>query len=223
MRKAFIVFLLTIFSSNLLFAYDIQGQVKLKSPYPQAEMLKVPEKHCNDCGKEKLSPKLKISKDGSVANAVIRLEGSFPASLNAETQKTYVLDQINCEFAPHVMLVPVDSTVTVLNSEAFIHDVRAYDERAKLFFYGTMPTKGQKLSRKFNQAGRFVMRCGFHKWMYAFVVVQDHPYYALTDENGNFKISGVPDGNYTLSVWHETLGEVKTEVGIKNKIVNVVY
>ena len=61
------------------------------------------------------------------------------------------------------------------------------------------------------------VQCDIHKWMEGWVVIADHPYYALTDTNGTFTISNVPPGTYTLEVWHEMLGIVTQPVTVKAK------
>jgi plastocyanin len=148
---------------------------------------------------------------GGVANAVVKLEGDFPKTDGSATDK-YVLDQIRCEFSPHVLLLPQGATLTILNSEAMLHNVRAFDEKINMLFNDAMPKKGQVIKKKFDEPGRLIFRCGVHSWMHALVIVQEHPYYAVTSETGDFKISGISDGTYTLSVWHEVLGELRQEV-----------
>lgn len=56
------------------------------------------------------------------------------------------------------------------------------------------------------------MDCDVHKWMGAWIIVVDHPYYAITDENGASKIDEIPPGKYVLRAWHETLGKVDKDV-----------
>ena len=64
----------------------------------------------------------------------------------------------------------------------------------------------------------FKVKCDVHPWMGAFVHVLDHPFFSVTGDDGTFTISGLPPGNYTVTAWHETLGEqqqadVKVEEG----------
>ncbi len=60
--------------------------------------------------------------------------------------------------------------------------------------------------------------CDVHGWMKAFIRVDEHPYHAVTDEQGYFRISGVPPGSYTLELWHEKLGTRQVSVHIERGI-----
>jgi len=57
--------------------------------------------------------------------------------------------------------------------------------------------------------------CEVHPWMSAYIVVSDHPYYAVTDVYGDYLIVDIPAGSYRLKVWHETLGVQEKPVEIK--------
>ena len=61
------------------------------------------------------------------------------------------------------------------------------------------------------------VRCNVHSWMRAWIAVLDHPFFAVTKEDGAFEWSSVPPGEYTVAVWHETLGEVTKKVSVKPK------
>ena len=147
------IFCIISFFSPALLAFDLEGRVKLKPPYPDSARLEVDEKHQAECGKEKVSPKLKISSEGGVANAVVKVEGApgdggdgSPQSLMLEN-RPHILDQINCEFSPHVLLIPAGAELSILNSEAMLHNVRAFDESARMLFNVAMPKKGQVLKK----------------------------------------------------------------------------
>ena len=59
------------------------------------------------------------------------------------------------------------------------------------------------------------IRCDVHSWMTAWWVVQEHPYYALTDTDGVFSLEEIPPGTYTLEAWHETLGTITRAVTVE--------
>jgi hypothetical protein len=66
----------------------------------------------------------------------------------------------------------------------------------------------------FPKAETIKITCDAHTWMSGWVVVHEHPYYAVTDESGRFVLSDVPPGEYTLRIWHETMGEKRHPVKV---------
>ena len=78
--------------------------------------------------------------------------------------------------------------ISILNSEAMLPNVRTFNEKAEMLFNVAMPKKGAGFEEALRPAGHYVIRCGVHPWMYAIVVVREHPCYALTDGAGSFKI-----------------------------------
>jgi plastocyanin len=146
-----------------------------------------------------------VSADGGVANAVVWLQVSANAQMSPVTA---AMDQQACEFIPHVMLVPKGSTVTIGNSDPILHNLRIFRDAEMLMHEWQQPApQPNAIPWRFDEAGRFLVRCGVHAWMSAWVVAADHPYYALSDADGQFTIPQAPPGAATLHVWHETLGE----------------
>ena len=219
--RAFFLFFFLFVPS--LFAFDAKGRVRLNSPLPPPQILDVPEKHRADCGKTKVSAKLQVSAEGFVANAVVRLKGTFGEQKPEESKGEFILDQRGCEFSPHVILIPKGADLSILNSDGFLHNVRAFDEGTEMLFNDAMPKKGQVLKRRFEMPGRFLLRCGLHSWMHAFVIVREHPYYAVTDNDGNFTIRGIPKGKHRLEVWHETLGILEADLSPETPSLALTY
>ncbi|MFQ5685007.1 MAG: carboxypeptidase regulatory-like domain-containing protein, partial [Candidatus Binatia bacterium] len=79
-----------------------------------------------------------------------------------------------------------------------------------------LPTKGQTIdvSRKIRRTGLVEVKCDAHDWMHAWLLVTDHPYYAVTDADGKFTIEDIPPGTYALRFWHEQLGVQQQEISI---------
>jgi hypothetical protein len=59
------------------------------------------------------------------------------------------------------------------------------------------------------------VKCDVHAWMRSYIGVLDHPFYAVTDANGNFAIDGLPPGQYTIAAWHEVFGEATQKVTVQ--------
>ena len=61
------------------------------------------------------------------------------------------------------------------------------------------------------------IQCDFHLWMHAYIFVMDHPFYAVSADDGTFAIEGLPPGDYTLEAWHEKLGRQRQAVKVTDK------
>jgi plastocyanin len=138
-----------------------------------------------------------------VANAVVLIEG--PTTAAPSDAPHAVIDQRDDTFVPHVLAIPVGTTVDFLNSDPHIHNVVS-NSRVKPFDLG-MYLHGEKKSVTFDQPGVVPLRCNVHPKMEAYVVVHTNPYAAVTNEGGEYTITGIPAGSYTARVWHERLAE----------------
>jgi len=95
----------------------------------------------------------------------------------------------------------------IRNSDRVIHTAHAYDEAKRTLFNVALPVSRPLVRRALNRPGIYRIVCDVgHSWMSAYVVVVDHPYAAVTDASGAFRISGVPPGAYRIRFWHERLG-----------------
>jgi plastocyanin len=120
-------------------------------------------------------------------------------------EKPLTIDQKSLLFQPHILVAPVGVTIEFLNSDNVQHNIfwPAISGNKKLGHnMGTWP-KGQTRSFVFDTAGVVPLLCNVHPEMSGYVIVTPTPYYAETDESGNFKIANIPDGTYTVTAWHE--------------------
>ena len=146
------------------------------------------------------------------ADAVVYVDAipgkSFPApSAHAE------LDQKNLVFVPHVLPVLVGTTVDFRNSDAVLHNVFSPDKCVEKFNLGSWP-QGQVRSYTFKQPCAATLLCNVHPEMEAYVVAVPTPYFAVTDKSGAYVIQDLPDGAYTVKVWHPKLKETSRSVTV---------
>jgi len=113
--------------------------------------------------------------------------------------------QRNENFVPRVVAVTVGSVVEFPNDDPIYHNVFSLS-RAKTFDLGRFP-KGKSRGERFDKPGVVKVFCQIHSHMSATVMVFDHPWFAIPDEQGNFDLSGVPPGMHQVTAWHERLGE----------------
>ena len=137
---------------------------------------------------------------------------TFPAP-----EKHVLIDQKGLLFQPHVVVVPVGTTVDFLNSDNVAHNVfwpAVSGDKKAGHNLGTWP-KGEKKAYKFDKAGVVPLLCNVHPEMSGYVIVTPTPYFAQTDAQGNYKIADVPDGDYKVVVWHEGAKPASKQVAVK--------
>ena len=145
-----------------------------------------------------------------LANAVIAIDGIKAA---APKPASVTVDQIGCVYTPHVAAATVGSKLKLANSDATLHNVHAYVDSDTVFNLA-LPQKGLSTVRNLDEAGVVTLKCDVHAWMSAYVLVFEHPFFAVTDKNGAFTIAGVPPGAYQVTVWHEKLGTKTGQVNV---------
>ncbi len=146
------------------------------------------------------------------ADAVVYV-GAIPGKTFPAPKEHAKVDQVNLVFHPHVLAVLVGTTVDFLNSDAVLHNVFTPDACAEKFNLGTWP-KGQIKSYEFKKECAATLLCKVHPEMEAFVVAAPTPYFAVTKADGSYRIADVPDGSYTVKVWHPKLKGTQKSVTV---------
>jgi hypothetical protein len=114
------------------------------------------------------------------------------------------------------VLLPAGATLVARNSDGIMHNLHTLSKanpainKAQPGFKKTMPISTLKVPETIK------VQCDMHSWMRAWIVVTDTPYTVVTDTAGQFRLTDVPAGTYTLKFWHETLGEMSREVTVKD-------
>jgi plastocyanin len=194
----------------------IVGEVKYAGDPPAPEKIDV-TKDPNICGTEaKLSPALVVGANKGIKDVVASLPSIQKGKALGKPEKPPVLDQKNCEYHPYAQIIPVNTTLEIINSDDVLHNVKTKGG-AKTSFNIAQPKFKRKLTVEFKNPEIVQVECNVHGWMNAIIVVEDNPYDALTDANGSFNITDVPPGKYTLKVWHSKLGEQTKEVTVGPK------
>ena len=190
----------------------IVGRVRLEGSFKRPALLKV-YKNRAFCGAEVPNESLLLGPEGGVQNVVITIPGVRHAAAKSKVENI-ALDNKKCAFVPHVQVAPPGSEILLLNSDPILHDVHARLGSETLFNVG-LPTWRQVKTR-LTRPGTIKIECEvLHTWMSAYIVVTSSPYFAVTNEKGEFSIDGIPPGTYEMQVWHERLGRQLKKVVVK--------
>lgn len=190
----------------------VTGTVKFAGDAPAPEKFAV-TKDTSACGTEKTKEDLIVGADKGIANVVVVVKASKGAEIKPSDKKI-TFDQKTCQYHPHVVLVPAGSTLEVLNPDGVLHNVHVMG-KANPEKNQAMPKFRKTLDWKMdNPEWPVEVKCDAHPWMKAYWIVQDSPYYAVTDESGRFTIENLPAGEYDVDVWQETLGKKAEKVTV---------
>lgn len=207
---------------NVATAGNITGTVTLKGTPPK-EADNTALKNDLTCGKFHTTMPTThhyvVGSKGELANVVVMLKGISGKSTGANAAPA-VLDQVGCEYVPSILAVQTGQKITVKNSDPAPHNVHTLPtaggnkEENKLQAAGAAP-----FTFTFASAEPFLkFKCDVHNWMFAWVMVVDHPYFALTDKDGKFTIKDVPPGKYTVTALHRKAAPtgVDKEIEVKD-------
>ena len=188
---------------------DITGSVIYSGTLPQRTKVPITIDQYI-CGTDKDAEDLVLGPKRGVQNAVVWLENA-PAAAKWEGLPPKVeMDQKGCVFAPRMVVVPVGGTVEFLNSDRLLHNLHSVSKE-NATFNRTQP-RGRVVPITFTRPEIVAVTCDLHSWMKSWVVVAEHPFYAVTDAAGGFRIANVRPGNYKLRMWQEALGETTRNV-----------
>jgi hypothetical protein len=205
----------------------ITGTVKWSGPVPKltpAAINKDPEICDPQAQKKRDLERLVVSADGGVANTVVFLKDITKGKAMDLPEGRQFLNQKTCRYEPHVLLVPDNGTLQLKSSDPILHTVHM---TGAADYNLPFPFANQTVTRTMNREGVVDLRCNAgHVWMNAEMLVVQHPYYAVTDQDGNFKLTNVPPGEYEIEAWHEgwkvtgqgSLYDVMTQMRVQRPI-----
>jgi hypothetical protein len=130
------------------------------------------------------------------------------------------MDQKQCAFTPRVVMVPIGGTVEFLNNDRLLHNLHSFSIENRTF--NRAQPKGRTIPIEFRKKEIVRVDCDLHPWMRAWVVVADSPFYAVTNELGEFVPDRVPPGQYVLQFWQELLGTTTKNVSVTDQGITTV-
>jgi plastocyanin len=137
----------------------------------------------------------------NLLRSVVYLESAPRGAFETADVGRVVMDQRNETFVPHVLAVMTGTTVDFPNSDAFYHNVFSLSKAAR-FDLGRYAA-GRSRSVRFDKPGIVRVFCDIHSHMNAYILVFSHPFFALTDAEGRYRIENVPSGTYNVIAWNE--------------------
>lgn len=185
----------------------IRGQIQFEGtpapnePIDMAEEPQCAAKHTGQPTKHTVV----VNDNGTLRNVFIYIKEGLPEQDYPVSGEKPVLDQEGCIYQPHVMGVQAGQEITIRNSDPLLHNVKAVPDKNRGF--NISQPQVMESTRSFpTQEVMIPVECNVHGWMQAYIGVVDHPYFAVSGEDGSFEIANLPAGSYVLEAWHEKYG-----------------
>lgn len=195
-------------------AGTVEGRVTLGGPKPAAAAA-LDTSSDPACGNLHLLDETVLlgGKDGrGLANVVVRLKGPRPATPPTSPVR---VEQRACSYRPRVQGAVLGQPLEVLNADPTLHNVHAYAGTKGLFNVAQPPSSPAVSKPSPAVPGAVRLKCDVHRWMVAYVLYGESPFFSVTDKDGSFRLDGLPAGSWELEVWHESLGTQTLPVEVK--------
>ena len=198
-------------------AGTVKGKILFEGEAPAPKQISVkgnPECSVLHAGGMIASEELVVN-NGALQNVFVYVKEGLEEYSFTAPQEAVTIENRTCVYVPHVTGVMVGQPVNFLNQDSTLHNIHSYPKQSKAFNLG-LPLVGMKQTKKFDAPEIMVpLKCDVHPWMLGYIGVLTHPYFSVSDANGQFELKGLPPGEYTLEAWHERLGAQSQKIKIE--------
>lgn len=189
---------------------SLTGEVTFAGPPPEPYVIWV-KKNADVFGEKLPDERILVSRTGKIKNVLVTLEGIKEGKRWPEHRPQLI--NRGGRFVPHLQVVRTGSQLEVINQDPVLHNTHSYLD-GKTLFNLAQPNKDQVIRKPLKRSGLVDLMCDSHDWMNGWIAVLDHPYFAITGEDGTYAIPDIPPGPYTLTAWHEKLGKKQVQVTV---------
>ena len=187
------------------------GNVKYQGKVPKPKPLKMDaDPVCGSAHKEPVyRQSFVMNEEGYLKNVLVyikdaKYDGGIP-------DNPAVIDQSGCIYSPHVQGIIKGQELLIKNSDATLHNIHGLPKINSEFNFA-MPKVVKEKAIKFEKVEQHIyIKCDVHPWMKSYISVFDHPYFAVTDDTGYYKIDNIPPGTYEVIAWQEKFKDKETK------------
>ena len=197
-------------------ASTVTGQILYKGKQPAPKVIDMSEEPaCVEAHKGKAyNESLVVDRKGDLANAFIYVKTGLEGKTFQVPADPVTIDQNGCWFRPRVLGIQTGQVLKVVNSDPVTHNIHPMAVVNREWNH-SQGMDDPPIARKFLKPEIMIqVKCNIHSWMHAFIGVLDHPYFAVSGDDGTFEIKNLPPGSYTIAVWQEKLGTQEQQITV---------
>jgi plastocyanin len=194
---------------------SLTGKVKFQGTAPKPAHIDMSSDP--NCAKGRTTPATTedfvISANGGLANVVVYVSDGLGDRAFEPPQQPAVIEQKGCQYKPHVLALQTNQKFDVVNSDVTTHNIHPSPNNNRE--WNKIQPHGVPIEETFAREEIAIpVKCNVHPWMKGYIAVLKHPYFAVTDQNGNFDIKNLGPGTYTITAWHEKLGTQSQKITV---------
>ena len=192
----------------------ISGKVTFSGKAPVMPLLDMsPNPACERLNKKpRRAEEVIVNANGTLKNTFVWIKSGLPDAHWDPPAEFAKLDQEGCVYEPHVLGLMLGQKLEISNSDTVNHNIHA-DSTVNEAWNVTEPPRAERRMTRFSkQEIMFPVTCGVHPWMRSYLAVVSHPFFAVTGDDGSFKLNGVPPGTYTVEAVHERYGKKEMRI-----------
>ena len=194
---------------------SVRGTVRFEGKVPAAKPISMAADPV--CAKQHPSPILaqEVMTDGNgdLQNVIVFVSDGLGERTFEQPQEPAVVEQKGCLYLPHVMAVRANQKLEVVNDDPTSHNIHPTPANNREWNKAEPP--GTKMEEAFaREEVAIPVKCNVHPWMRGYIAVFKHPFFGVTGKDGQFDLSNLPPGTYTIKAWHEKLGTATQTVKV---------
>ena len=194
---------------------QLSGRIFLIGPRPPEKVLPL-DRQCAARHPGPVTTRFYVTgKDNGLADVLVMISAGLPNKRWPAPRQPVTLRLRGCIYENLVVAVQTHQTLRVSNLDNILHNVHNMPERNPEKSMAMMP-RARDLEYTFAEPESFMrFKCDVHPWEFAYVNVIEHPFFAISDANGNFAINNLPPGKYTLQARHRKAGVLQKEITVE--------
>ena len=201
-------------------AATITGSVAFEGTAPEMAVIDMAaEGVCHEHGQSNpiKEETVVVNSNGTLRNVFVYVKDGLGDTKWPVPSEPVVLDQVGCTYIPHVFGIMAKQPLLIKNSdEGVLHNIHSLSKSGNSFNFG-MP-RVMESTKKFKKPETMVrIKCDVHGWMNSYAGVLDHPFYAVSGDDGSFSLPPLPPGDYTIEAWHEEYGTQTQQITVGAK------
>jgi plastocyanin len=171
------------------------------------------EPECARVYPEKLMTDEVVTGPGNTLENVVVYISAGPPETSAASSSPVIFEQKACHYTTHVLALRTGQDVSIANDDPFSHNIhplaKINREWNRIQLPGTPP-----FSYSYENEEFIPVKCNIHSWMKAYFVVLKTSHFAVTGEDGEFRLPELAPGTYTVTAWHEVYGTQTREISV---------